>query len=242
MHHLDRTRREMEWESDLSGEYEDEYAYDEYEAEGEYEDEYEYEGEYEREYEQEYDGEYALENPLTDAEEMEFAAELLEVMDEEELDQFLGKVWSKIKSKTKKLVPKSIRTKIGGALRGLARKGLGIAGKAVGTYFGGPAGGAIGGRLASGAGSLFGLELEGLSPEDQEFEVARRFVRVAAEAAKQASMAPPSMPPQAVANKAVSIAMKKHASGRPGKGGSMRRGSQQGIWKRRGKEIILYGA
>ena len=36
------------------------------------------------------------------------------------------------------------------------------------------------GKLASGATKLFGLELEGMSPEDQEFEVARRFVRLAA--------------------------------------------------------------
>ncbi len=38
-------------------------------------------------------------------------------------------------------------------------------------------------RKASG---VFGLELEGLSPEDKEFELARRFVRLAADAAQQA--------------------------------------------------------
>lgn len=36
------------------------------------------------------------------------------------------------------------------------------------------------------AASVFGLELEGLSPEDKEFEVARHFVRLAADAAHQA--------------------------------------------------------
>lgn len=36
------------------------------------------------------------------------------------------------------------------------------------------------------AATVFGLELEGLSPEDKEFEVARRFVRLAADAAQQA--------------------------------------------------------
>ncbi|HEX8601556.1 MAG TPA: hypothetical protein VF774_02850 [Pseudoduganella sp.] len=36
------------------------------------------------------------------------------------------------------------------------------------------------------ASSVFGLELEGLSPEDKEFEVARHFVRLAADAAHQA--------------------------------------------------------
>jgi hypothetical protein len=37
-------------------------------------------------------------------------------------------------------------------------------------------------RLSSEAGSLLGLELEGLSAEDQEYEVAKQFVRLAAAA------------------------------------------------------------
>ena len=37
-------------------------------------------------------GETSLESPFTEAEEMELAAELLEITSEEELDQFLGKL------------------------------------------------------------------------------------------------------------------------------------------------------
>ena len=236
MHDLDRMQMEMEYEAGYSNgeyEYEDEY-------EGEYEDEDEYEDEYEGEYEMEfeYGYEFQLGLPLSEAEEMEFAAELLEVMDEEELEEFLGKLWKKAKSTYKKIVPKSVRNRINSKLRGLARKGLGLAGGAVGGFFGGPAGAAAGSSLASGAGRLLGLELEGLSPEDQEFEVARRFVRVAAEATKQASKAPSGAPPSVVANKSVKVAVNKHAAGQTP---AMKRRGQKGIWKRRGKVITLYG-
>ncbi|MBK6929314.1 MAG: hypothetical protein IPH12_00025 [Saprospirales bacterium] len=54
-----------------------------------------------------------------------------------------------------------------------------MASSALGTAFGGPAGGFAGNLAGSQATKLFGLELEGMSYEDQEFEVAKRFVRMA---------------------------------------------------------------
>ncbi|MEM1270706.1 MAG: hypothetical protein AAGI08_11750 [Bacteroidota bacterium] len=82
-------------------------------------------------------------------------------------------------------------------------------------YFGGhqPTWRAFGrdvGRVASRA---FGLELEGLSPDEQEFEVAKRFVRLAGEATKQAMIAPKVAPPKAVVKQALKIAAQKHAPG-----------------------------
>jgi hypothetical protein len=44
-------------------------------------------------------------------------------------------------------------------------------------------------KLASAAGNAFGLEWEGLSPEDRDFEMARRYVRFATHAAKKAAAA-----------------------------------------------------
>jgi len=74
------------------------------------------------------------------------------------------------------------RRQLGGLLKGAAKQVLPtLAGAAV-TLVGG---GMIGSELGSAAGDAFGLELEGLSPEDGEYEVARRFVRIAGEA-KQA--------------------------------------------------------
>ncbi len=57
------------------------------------------------------------------------------------------------------------------------------------------------------------MELEGLSPQDQEFEVARRFVRFAGSATKKAVQAPPHVPPQQAAKKAAISAARKHAPG-----------------------------
>jgi len=48
-------------------------------------------------------------------------------------------------------------------LKLLAEAALPIAGRALGTFVGGPVGGMIGGKLASAVGRMFGLELEGLS-------------------------------------------------------------------------------
>ena len=86
-------------------------------------------------------------------------------------------------------------------------------------------------------GRRLGLELEGLSPEDQEFEVARRVVRLAGDAAVKAAAAPPSAPAGKVVNKAIAAAAKKHAPGLAGPGGR-----RSGRWIRRGRRIIVLGA
>src|SRR4029453_3752545 len=52
-------------------------------------------GEFEFEEAEEFQQESDQESPLGEVEEMELAAELLEVSDEQELDQFLGKLISK---------------------------------------------------------------------------------------------------------------------------------------------------
>ena len=59
----------------------------------------------------------------------------------------------------------------------------------------------MGSKLASAAGSMFGLELEGLSYEDQEFEVAKQVVRLGGAAANIAAQAPQSAPPASSSNR-----------------------------------------
>src|SRR6266508_4616896 len=83
----------------------------------------------------------------------------------------------------------------------------------LGGYIGGPTGAKIGGQLASAAGQMFGLELEGLSSEDQEFEVAKGFVRFAGEAVKNATAAAAGADPRATATAAAVAAAKRHAPG-----------------------------
>ena len=91
-----------------------------------------------------------------------------------------------------------------------------------------------------------GLELEGLSPEDQEFEVAKRVVRLAADATKKAVIAQTKMSPENAAKEAVIAAAKKHAPGllRPAPTmaiPSLPGGKRSGRWMRRGSKIVLMG-
>lgn len=133
--------------------------------------------------------------------EMELATELLEVQTEEELDQFLGKL-------IRRAAPQGVRNflqsnagrALGGVLKRVAKHALPIAGKVVGGMFGGPLGAKIGGGIGKFATRAFGLELEGLSAEDQEFELSKAFVRFAATAARgvQADPKARSQPKNAV--------------------------------------------
>src|SRR4051812_13887619 len=139
------------------------------------------------EFEQQEQGEHVF----NEEQEMELAAELLEVSNEQELEQFLGSLISSAGKALGGIVKGPIGKTLGGALKGLAKTALPIAGGALGTFFGGPVGTAIGSKLGSFAGSALGLETEGLSAEDREFEVARQFVRMAGDAVKTALEAPP---------------------------------------------------
>jgi uncharacterized protein (DUF697 family) len=235
MHDIDRTL--MEYESGTNG-YEGEH-------EAEFGDEYEYE----------FEGEYeAYEEPevFDEEEEMDLAAELLSVTDDEELEQFLGSLVKKVGRKARKFVKSGTGRALGGLLKGVAKKALPIIGGAAGTALGGPVGGAIGGKLAATASRLFEMELEGLSPEDQEFEVAKRVVRLAGSAAKKAALAPSNMPPKAAAKAAVIAAAKRYAPGllrevasptdSPATSIADTSGAgRSGRWVRRGSKIILMG-
>ncbi len=151
--------------------------------------------------------------PLPESMEQELTSELLEVSNEQELDHFLGGLIRNVAGTIGKVVKSPLGRALGGILKAAAKKALPIAGGALGTFLGGPLGGMVGTKLASAAGSAFGLELEGLSPEDRDFELARRYVRFASHAAKKAAAAPPQVDPATVAKAAVVEAAKKFAPG-----------------------------
>jgi len=252
MHDIDRTLADIGSELEFEGEFEADFGDDEYEAEFEadYGDEGEYEYDYDGEYEQdEYEADFGEgEGVFDEEEEYQLAAELLATTNDEELEQFLGSLIKRAGRKLKKFVKRGPGQVLVKGLRGIARKALPIVGGAAGTYFGGPAGGAIGSRLAKAGGRVFSLELEGLSGEDQEFEVARRVVRLTGVAAKNAAIAPSSGSPVADAKKAMVKAAKVHAPGLlmpvsprmqvPVAGGV---GGRSGRWVRRGHKIVLMG-
>jgi hypothetical protein len=272
----DEFAQQGETESDYEGESyeaESEYEGEGYEGEADYEAgaeaEYDGEGEYEAsgvyEAEAEYEGEHEGaprgddEAVFDEIEEMEQAAALLEVQDEAELDQFLGSLFSKVKKKLKTILPPSVQNALAASLKKVAGAALPKLGAAVGNFVVPGLGGAIGAGIGANAGKMFGLELEGMSHEDQEFEVAKRVVGLGVEAVKAASQVAPGRvngSPTQAAKDAVLQAAYTHAPGlasvaagttnqpvrprmpRYGGGGGRQR---SGRWFRRGHRIILLG-
>ncbi len=178
---------------------------------------------------------------FSEAQEMELAAELLEVSNEQELEQFLGDFIKKAGKAIGGFVKGPVGQAIGGVLKSAAKVALPMAGAALGTFVGGPIGTSIGSSLGSMARNALGLELEGLSQEDREFETARQFVKFAGETVKNALQAP-----AAVANIAAAEAARDHAPGLmdAGAGGFRHHHHHHrhhGHWVRRGDTIVLYG-
>lgn len=66
---------------------------------------------------------------------------------------------------------------------------------------------------AARASRFFGIELEGLSPEDQEFESARRFIQLAQATAVHAAAGPQRVPPAVAARLATARAARQCAPG-----------------------------
>ena len=190
------------------------------------------------------------EGVFSETEEMELASEMLGITSEAELDRFLGGLIKRAGQAVGSFVRSPTGQALGGILKGAARQALPTIGSAIGGYFGGSTGAQLGSQAASAAGRLFGLELEGLSQEDQEFEVARRYVRFASEAVKNAALAPTSQDPRMAANAAAVTAAQTHAPGllqappetQPAAPTSSRLPmGHSGRWVRRGNKIVLYG-
>jgi hypothetical protein len=102
---------------------------------------------------------------------------------------------------------------LGGILKNVAKKALPVVGGALGSFVAPGIGTALGSKLGAAASNLFEVELEGLNEQEAEFEVARRYVRLASTAARNAATAPRNAPAQAVARAAVVSAARRHAPG-----------------------------
>ena len=245
MHDIDRTQLETEeeWESDES-----EFEGDEFEAVGGSEEIY---GEAEPE--------------LDEVEEVELASQLLEVSDEDELEDFLGRVvrWGWTQGRRMAQTPtgpatnQKQKTVADDVLANVKRAGLSLLpslGQAIGAGVGDTRGAKWGATLGAAAeGGLkkwlgLELELEGLSPQDQEFEIARRFVRFtcssASNAARKAASSP--APPKVIVQRAIRLAANRHLPGAVqvltrGPTGSMGRGGDatSGRWVRQGQSIVI---
>jgi len=196
--------------------------------------------------------------PLQEVQEMEFAAELLEITNEQELEEFLGKIFKTVSRAAGGFLRNPVGRALGGALKGIAKQALPMVGGALGSFVLPGIGTALGSKLGSMAGNLFELELEGMDREQAEFEVARKYVQLAATAAQNAALAPPNVPPQQVAQQAITTAAQRFAPGLlrgPNRGGGFAPAGaahtggyggpavrpRSGRWIRRGRKIIVLG-
>ncbi len=187
------------------------------------------------------------ESPLSEAQEMELATELLEISSEEELEQFLGNVFKSVAKGVGGFMRGPVGRALGGVLKQVAKTALPLAGGALGSLVAPGIGTALGSKLGSMASNLFEMELEGMPQEQQEFEIARRYVQLAALAARNAALAPRNVPANAVARAAFTQSARRYAPGllRGGHGylgGTYtQRPPSVGSWRRRGNKLVIYG-
>ena len=193
-----------------------------------------------------------LQSPLSEAEEIELAMEFLAVSSEAEMDQFIGKLfkgaWKGIK-KVGSVVGKIARP-LGGVLKAVAKKALPFVGGALGSFIPIPGvGTAVGSALGGALAKALELETTGVNLEEREFEMARRFVRIAATAAQQAAMAPEDAESELAVQDALLAAARTHLpnlevteaelQGSIGGPGASR---LSGRWVRRGRDLVVLGA
>jgi hypothetical protein len=147
-------------------------------------------------------------SPFSNAEEMELALELLGVTSEAELEQFLGDLFKNAWRGIKRVGSKVIGP-LGGLLKTVAKKALPFLATAAGTFLGGPAGGAIAGKLGSLVSQALEAEVAGMAAADRDLEKCRQFVRLAGKAATAAASAPTGVNPIAVAQKVLADTAKQ---------------------------------
>ena len=172
--------------------------------------------------------------------------ELLSVSSEAEMEQFLGNVFSSVWNGVKK-----VASPLGGVLKAVAKRALPYVGGALGSLIPIPGvGTALGRAVGTVVSQALEMEYAGLAPQQQEFEAARRFVRLAGTAAQLAGQGDGS--PAAVRT-AVLVAARRHVPAltrRPGTGAasavrpggpSVMPSGATGRWRRRGNRIVLSG-
>ena len=116
------------------------------------------------------------------------AAQLLDVTNEAELEGFLGRLVDSVVRRVGGRVPAATRRALMAVLRRTAERTLPTLTTALGDPLGPPAG--VGPSAAETAARVYGLELEGMSAEDRDYEIARQFLRFAQAVAARAARAP----------------------------------------------------
>jgi hypothetical protein len=181
---------------------------------------------------------------LDEADEMELAAELMEVTSESEVDQFLGGLIKSAGRFLGQAVQTPVGRAIGGYLKQAAASALPRVAQALGSAVGGDAGADLARSVTDKLGQAFGIGAGEVDETDAEYEAARRFVRFGADAVRRA-LAARGVDPLAAARQALAGAARQYAPGLAspyyGPDGGMAAGAEEGRWIRRGNRIILLG-
>jgi hypothetical protein len=184
--------------------------------------------------------------PVAEELELALASELLEARTDRDVGRILGRVHRAVGIGACSTSP------TGRSLAGIVGPFVGQTIRSLGLASGGRSS-TLGGNEAR-ASRLLGLELEGLSPEDREFAIARQLVRFAGTAARIACTAPPGPPPRQQARRAAAAAARAFAPGllpmlrrtappirsstHPARAAGLR-WPRTGRWLRRGRTIVL---
>ncbi|HEY4170952.1 MAG TPA: hypothetical protein VGM96_29435 [Reyranella sp.] len=181
---------------------------------------------------------------FNEADEMELAVGLLGITNHADLERFLGGVVEQASRTVGKAVPSAGKGALTGILTAAAKKALPVVDSALEGQPGLAAGTATTTRVIKAAAKYLGLELEGLSPEDQEFEAARQFIRFAADATRNAVGGPVATPAHTAAAQAAhrfAPGLRSSLAGVPTPIEEHAAAEQSGRWVRRGSNIIVVG-
>ena len=172
-------------------------------------------------------------------EELQLAMELLEVASEEELEQFLGNVFKSVWKGVKKVgsTIAKVAKPLGGALKAMAKTALPFVGGALGSMIPIPGVGTeLGSALGRAASAALELEMAAEAPADRELALARRFVRIAGQAARLAADGDGSA-------RAVESALTRalHQQLPHFRSPAPQQEEESGRWRRRGNRIVVMG-
>jgi hypothetical protein len=181
---------------------------------------------------------------LTETQELALAGELLEVSSEDELEEFLGDLWDRTKAAAGQFYNSDAVQSSLPTLKAVGRKVLPIAAGKLADYAWAGSGDIVKAGAEGLADQWLKEELEGMSAEDRELALARRYIRFAHDALERAARTPQRVPSRVAGQIAVTDAARTNLPGLVPflpqlSGGSDDGDPTAGRWIRRGSTIEI---
>lgn len=191
-----------------------------------------------------------LSTELTETQELALASEFLEITNEAELEQFLGDLWYRTKTAASQIYNSGAVQSAIPAVKAAGRAFLPVAAGKLADRYAPGSGDWVSAGAQQLADQLLKEELEGLSGEDRELEIARRYVRFANAALQRAAQVPPRVPPPVAGPVAVRDTARMHLPGlvpllaslgldAVSANGEASSGAHSGRWVRQGSSIVI---